>query len=324
MRRKVGLVAALAGAVVALALFLILRGRGPTEPGYEAFPADVLKGYLPADTAAVVTLSPARLLDSPAVRGDLEASLRRLMRRATLTQLWLALAGIDPLTDLDQLQIVLGAKDLGRPLWLARGRIDRARFQVGPGKLRPRVEQGRRLYEYDDPDYGKVLLAPVGDTLVVSAAAEKLADALDCAAQPRPLTLRHQAFAGLLKQTDQGQAVWLAVSLEDLGRVGRLDSRVMDLVLRPVFEHARGIVGGLSAGADLRADFTFGTRDADAAARLDTAIKSAVELAQVAPLLGANDRDLLPLFQLLDTGKTAREATTISLRCRLPADPASP
>jgi hypothetical protein len=158
----------------------------------------------------------------------------------------------------------------------------------------------------------------------VSAVPARLTAALDYAGRPEPVTFRRRAFAELLQQADQRQAVWLAVSLGDLGRVARMESRALDLVVRPLLEHTRELVGGLSAGDDLRAAFTFRAHNVEAASRLEVAIRSVVGLAEGAPLILGRDRDLLPLFQLLSTGETTRDATAVSLRCRLTTEQLPP
>jgi hypothetical protein len=320
MRRKAGLFVVLAAAL-ALGAFLFLRYRGVAEPEPEPFPPDALDGYVPADSAALITLNVRSLSEAPFFQGRLRPTLNRLVRRGAASQRWMDLAGIDPAANLDRLQISFAAGDPEHPLWLARGRFSPARFQVGPGKLQPRVERGRRVYEYTDPDFGPMLLAPVGDTLVVSAARGRVDDALAYAAGHRAAPLRYPALAALLKQVDQKQAVWLAASLEDFGPVGRMEG--MELVLRPVLTHARTVAGSLHAADDLRADFTFQARDADAARLLEDSLKSAILLAQGARLLGI-DRDLLPLLQLMGSGETTRDGTAVTLRCRLPAAEVQP
>jgi hypothetical protein len=328
MLRKAGPWTALAGALLALAAWLAFRAWGPgagdaDDEAQDSFPPDALADYLPADSAAVVTVNVRTLLDAPVVRDHLEPALRRLVRRGTATEPWFGLAGVDPLADLDRLGVVFAARDPGRPLWLARGRFDPGRFQVGPGRLQAPA-RGQRVYRYADPDAGTTLLAPVGDTLAVSTEPRRLADALDYAAHPHPVALRDPSLRALLDKVDRGQAVWLAASLDRLGPTDRLENRALELMLRPVLSHARGVEGGVSAGEDLRAAFTFHAADDGDARRLEEVLRNVIVVVQGAPLFLGSDRDLALLLRLVGSGETTREGTVVVLRCRLPADQLGP
>jgi hypothetical protein len=315
--RKIALFAVLIGAALALAAFLYLRYWSSTEP--EPFPPGALAGYLPEDSTVVLTLNLHPLLEAPVVRGPLEPPLRGLLRRGTTGQPWMELAGIDSFTDIDQIQVSFTAGDTEHPLWLVRGRISAARFQVGPDKLRPRIEHGRRVYEYVDPDFGPTLLALVGDTLVVSALPCRLEDALAYGGGPRPLRFRYPALAALLKQVDQKQAVWLAASLQDFGAFGGLKDWALKAAIRPVLAHATAVSGGVAVAEDLRAELAFRARDEDGARQLEEDLKREVEAASGVGLF-VKDKDLLPFFQLLGTGVVARDGAAVSLRCRLTAE----
>jgi hypothetical protein len=326
MPRKARLAALLL--VTALVAVVALRTWGPwTGPSEEAlvsYPPDALAGYLPADSAAIVTVNLRRLEEAPLVRGRLGPAVRGLVKRVQTGLDWLGPTGIDPLADLDSLQVLFPARDASRPLLLARGRPDPGRFQVGPGKLEPGVVERHRVYDYKDPEAGPVRLAAVGDTLVVCANPARVADALAYAASPRPTPPADAVLRGLLGRVDRGQAVWLAASLERLGPVGRLENRAVELLVRPVLTHARGIEGGLDVGEDLGAAFTFGARDEAGARQLEEALQSVILLAQGAPLLLRGDRELLPVFALLAAGQARREGDTVTLRCRLREDELPP
>jgi hypothetical protein len=322
MLRKIALFAVLIGTALALAAFLYLRYRSSTEP--EPFPPGALAGYLPADSTVVLTLNVRPLLDAPVLRTRLGPALKNLLRRGAAGQPWFQLAGIDPFADIDQIQVSFAAGDPEHPLWLVRGRFFPARFQVGPDKLRPRVEKGRRIYEYTDLDFGPILLALVGDTLVVSALSCRLDDALACAAGPRPVGFRYPALAALLKRVDQKQAVWLAASLQDFGAAGSLKDWALSLVLRPVLARAQAISGGVAVAEDLRAEFAFRARDQESARQLEEDLKRAVEVAKEGAPLFVRDKDLLLFFQLLGTGVVGRDGAAVTLRCRLTAEQLSP
>jgi hypothetical protein len=254
------------------------------------------------------------------VRGPFGESLRRLVRRSDRQLSWLWLAGIDPWKEIDRARVVLPVGEPARPLWLVHGRIDPDRFQVGPGRLVPHNEGGRRFYEYHDPVVGPTWLAPAGDTLVVSVGRARLLEALCDAAQPHPVTVRDPTLRELLTGVDRTRVLWLAASLEALGPTARVENRALDTMLGPVLRRARDVQGGVSAGEDLQAEFTFRTAHEDAAEQLEEVLKNIVTIAEGASLVPGADQDLLSLFQLLSAGETTRSGAAVTLRCRLNAD----
>jgi hypothetical protein len=322
-RRKAAVVlAAVAALVVGLTLAFWKPWRGyPEGPVVEHFPEGALDGYLPEDARGVLTVNLRPLLAAPAAREHFRKPLEQLIGRGEREHPWMGLLGVAPLTDLDRIQVVFCSRDRDRPLWLARGRFDAARLQTGPGKLRERIDEGFRVYEYPDPAAGRVTtLALAGDTLAASDDRARVYAALVYAAGSRKAVRVDPALEELLRKVDRGQVLWLAVSFDKLGRVGRLPSLGLDLMLRPVLNHARSARGGVTCGEDVRAEFHFEARDEAGADRLETGVRSACEAAGGASLLPGIEPHLLPLLRLLATGEVTRDGLEVRLRCRLTAD----
>lgn len=303
------------------------------RPLIETFPAGALDEYVPENAAAVLDLNMKQLGSSPVVQQHLKAPLDHLVQRAESNHHWAALVGIDPFKDVEWLRVVFVGGDTANPLWIAKGRFDPARFQVGPGKLQPKVVDRFRVFEAPDAGGATATVAHAGDYLVACDSQAHLLDALNHAAdgkksEPADALLRDQ-----LKAVDRKQSVWLAVSLTKLGPVPRLHSDAAERVLRPVFNRAQAAQGGFTFGDDLQANFAMRARDEAAAAELEQGLKSKTDfvrdLARTWELslrlgLFKGERDLLPVLRLVGTGEVSRDGATVRLRCRLPADQLGP
>jgi hypothetical protein len=326
-RRRTAAVLVLAGAAVLvvglLGFWRLWQGRPPAV--VENFRAGALDDYLPGDAAAVLALNLRSLLETPVGRRSLKEPLTQVVRRGTAAHPWMGLLGVDPLADLDRIEVAFSAGDLGRPLWLARGRFDRARFQTGPGQLREEVEDHFRVYRYSDPQTGNVMtLAVAGNTLVACQVRARVLDALRDAASPGREGGEPPALRALSREVDRRQTLWLAVSFKQLGPIGRLTVGGFEGTLRPVFDQSESVQGGLTCGEDLRAEFHFRARTEKGAQQLERDLFDRCELARGLldlpsgfPLPLNIDPDLLPLFKLVGTGEVSRDGRDVRLRCRL-------
>ncbi len=294
--------------------------RATVYPTGPAFAADALADYLPADAGAVYTLTLRQTLASPAGR-RLADPMRSFLDTEKGSHPWMDDLGADPINDVDWAQFIFCPPDLDRPLVLLRGRFDPARFAVGPGKLH-QTSDGR--FSFFELPGRPTALALVGDYLVVCDSRPRFLAALNYAAAPRPAALEDARLAGLLRQVDRKQSVWLAVSVDQLGPVPRLTDFGLETVLRPVLRHAESVSGGVTTADDVRGDFVFRAHtDADAK-ELDQDLIASCTVAQGAYLLPGLDPSLLPLLEFMGTGATARDDRDVTLRCRLPADRLAP
>jgi hypothetical protein len=279
--------------------------------------ADALEDYIPEDSAAVLALNLRQMREALPAQRDLQALLDQLQRRARSHWAWLDLLRLDPLTDLDRLRISFAHGHASQPLWLARGRFDRARFRIGPGLLQQHAVDHATLYQYDNrADGTATTIAPVADMLVGSDAAEQVLTALVAARQPKAEPLQDETLRQLLCQVDRSQTLWLAVSLRKLGPVPRMGSVGLELVLRPILTNASSIEGGITCGDELQAGFHFQADTDEGASKLEDILRSICEVAQNIPQLPGLDKEFVPLFRLLASGQVRRDKLTVSLRCR--------
>jgi hypothetical protein len=318
--------AAVVGIVLVLLLAYFFRDRIPGPWRSEdmpdnPFPAGALSDYVPEDSEAVLVVNLQALQETPAGRRLLAPALNQLIGEKDDRFDWIDCLGVDPLSDLDSLQISFAPSRGEQPLWLARGRFDPSRFQIGPGKLQKKTVDHFRVWEYSDRQTKRVTgLAPVGDALVASETPSRLIAALKQASNPRPISVRDGMLRELLVEVDRRQGVWLVASLRKLGPAARMHNFLLESILNPFFSHAESVHGGLTCAADVRAEFHFRTPTEESAAKLEMELNSLAVLAQGAPVLWSQEKELLPLFRLLAAGKTSREGTTVSLRCRLAGD----
>ena len=300
------------------------------KPVVEQFPAGALDEYVPAGASAVIDLNMKQIGAAPVVQKHIKGALGHLVQRAEGTHPWAAQVGIDPLKDLEWLRVFFVGTDTANPLWVGKGRFDPARFQVGPGKLQPRVVDRFRVFEAPDPaKHGTTTVAHAGDYLLACDAQAHVLDALNHAADGKKSEPADDALRDLLKAVDKKQSVWLAVSLTKLGRVPPLHSGAAETLLRPVFNSAQAAQGGFTFGDDLQAQFAMKARDEAATGSLEQSLKSSTDAVRdlgagwkVANALGlfSGESDLLPVVRLIGAGEVTREGATVRLRCRLAAD----
>jgi hypothetical protein len=269
----------------------------------------------------VLAVNLRTLLESPVGRQHLAPSLQQLAQRGEREVPWVELLGIHPFDDLDYLQISFAPGSGEQPLWLARGRLDRSRFHLGPDKLHKKTLDHFRVWEYADRQRNQTaVLASVGDALVVSETPSRVLAALHQASHPRALTIRDATLREMLARVDRRQSLWLAASFKRLGPIARIDNRWLEMILRPLFTHAESVHGGLTCAEDVRAELHFQTPTEEKAVQLEMDLKSICGVAAGASLLFSPPSELLPLFRLLGGGQTSREGKTVSLRCQLAGD----
>ncbi|MHB1425501.1 MAG: hypothetical protein ACYC3I_20225 [Gemmataceae bacterium] len=324
-RRGLVLVGAMA-AGLALVLAFLFRDwlprawRGDDDLG-KRIPPGALADYVPEDSEAVLAVNVRQLLESPLGRRPLLPPLRHLLDLVEQRLRWLDLARINPLEDLDTLRISFAPAADGQPLWLARGRFDRTRFQRGADKLQETTLDQFHVWEYSDRAAKRTtLLAPLGDMLVVSETRESVRAALRQAFDPQPIRVRDAVLRELLTKVDRRQSVWLAASIKSLGPISGIDNLLLKMLLRPVLAHAESVQGGIVRNEDVQAVLHFRTATEQDAAQLEMDLNSVRDLAREGSWLLGRQKELLPLLHLLGTSQISRDGTMILWRCRLAAD----
>lgn len=294
---------------------------GP-ERVFDDFPPNALQGYIPADAAAVLSADLRQMRESPVVKDHLMGTMKKILERAEGQEKWIGLVGADPLTDLDALQVVVFPGSTKRaPLWLARGRFQTSRFKTGPGKLQAKVADGFRVYEHRQAGQPVTFVAPAGDYLVISQDRAAVVAALERAAGKARAGTPDPAFQKLLEKVDRQQTLWLAVAFDKVGPVGRLQDLTLDMVLRPVFNHAKAVSGGIHCGKDLTADFHFPCGRASDAGELQGALNSSCEVARGASLVSfGRGTDFQPIIALFAAAQVTRDGSNVRFHSSVPAD----
>jgi hypothetical protein len=300
---------------------LYSRWRAEDDLGNRFVPG-ALADYVPEDSEAVLAVQVRQLLESPLGRKHLAPILQYLIRQAGGRLRWMELLGVNPLEDLDSIQITFAPAAGGQPLWLLRGRFDRSRILIGPDKLQETSLDRFRVWQCTDRQAKRTtLLAPVGDTLVVSESRDRVLAALKQASNPRPIAVRDATLLEMLARVDRGQSLWLAASIKSLGAIDGIDDYLLKQILRLLREHAESVYGGVTCAEDVQVELHFRAATPQSAEMLATDLQniSEVALGLAMPLFGRK-KELVPVFRLLGSGKINREQNQVLLRCRLAAD----
>lgn len=285
------------------------------------FPLGALADYVPEDSQAVLAVNVHQLLDSPRGREQMAPALQYLIRHAGGRLRWMDLLGINPIDDLDYLQISFVPPSSGEPLWLIRGRFDRSRIQTGPDKLQETKLDPYRVWEYIDRRAKRsTIIAPVGDLFVAGESRGRVRAALKHASNPRPIAVRDGTLREVLPQVDRRQTVWLAASLKGLGSLSGIEDYWLRLLLRPLMAHAESVYGGILCAEDVRAELCFRAATEEDAASLEKSLLSIRDLAGEGASLLVRQKEMLPLLRLLGSGEIRRDGTMILLHSRLAAD----
>jgi hypothetical protein len=284
------------------------------------FPPGALLDYVPEDSEAVLAVNVRSLLESP-VRSRLTPLLQQLIRRGERRLPWMDLLGLNPIDDLDYLQISFAPGTGGEPLWLARDRLDRSRIQIGPDKLQEKTVDHFRVWEYTERQTKRTTrIAPVGDMFVVSETLGRVLSALKHASTPRPIAVRDATLRELLTKVDRRQSLWLAASIKSLGSIAGIEDPILKRVLRLLLAHTESVYGSIACKEDVQVELHFRAATAEGAQRLEADLQSISEAAPGAAVLLGRRKELLPLLRLLESGKTHRDGNEVLLRCELAAD----
>jgi hypothetical protein len=311
-------------AVLLLSAGLLVVGLtgfwGPAGPTYDHFPGGALVGYLPEDTAAVISLQPGELLQAPVVRQHFAGPLRAVLMHDRNLQSALRPLGLDLFRDLDSAQFLFAARDPFRPLVLLRGRFEPERFQLSPDRLKElRGGPGDRYRLFEAPK-GGLTIAPVAETLAFSFSKKRLDTALDFAAGVTHGELKDSKMRELLARVNSDDQISMAVSFRRLGKVPRLADALMERLLRPVFDHADSVVGGVKFRDNARGWFRFRANKDSDADELARHLQGVIDLARGARFIPGLSNDWLTLAKLVAAAEVERDGMTVLLRLDLPGE----
>jgi hypothetical protein len=312
--------------IVSIALIaMALSGRWPgswtrgPQTVHTSFPPGALDHYVPANTAAVMQINLEQMRSSPIGQHQLKASLQQIVDGAENHYPWPGPTGVHPQTDLTQVQLFFAPGKNTQPLWLAHGKIDPGHFEVGPGKMQKKIEDGFEIYEIPSG----MTLSPVDGKLLISQDRPAVLTALRHAVDAKPSAPADQTLRDMLQRVDRGLSFWIAADFKKLGSVGRIHNKGLEMVLRPVLDNAETVYGGLMLADDFRADFHFHSASDESARKLEGVLTSICGICRgLTEFSFGVDKELMPFFRLLATGQVHRDGTAITFQCRLPADQA--
>jgi hypothetical protein len=267
--------------------------------------------YLPSDTEIVIAVNVRQILDAPLVKKDLE-QLREHLSKSGEVQKTLEALGFDPFKDLESITVAgVGANNPDRMLIVVHGRFDLAKFQAKAGEvgkdkdshLKIIKEGSHTLYETEIPGQGRAMLVGLADqdTIVASTNKESVVEALDVKAGKKKNQLKKE-FQDLIEKSDPKQSL----------RVVALGSAINSL---PQAESVKNILGGLSVGDDLRADFTITTEDAKSAKDLAKTLEDLLDQGKnFVSMMAQGNAHLAGLTGLVDSLKVSDKGSTVVIK----------
>lgn len=273
--------------------------------------------FLPADAQVVVTLNVRQVLASPLVRPELGA-IRAAISQNTRVKATCEALGFDPLKDLDTVTFAgKSPSDLDRAVIVAHGRFDVARFRAkAEAVAREKSEMlkimrsgGHTLYRTNIPNQGKTLYVAIPDagTIVAATKPEAVVTACDGGGGRAASPLAPQMVA-LLTGAEPSRSV----SVASLGGA---------LAGLPGADHIDYLVGGIQVEQDVRADFRFQTKDADAAQALTKFLRESVDQAKgLLQIMATDQKQLTGLLEALDTVTVADHGPAVTVKARLGAE----
>lgn len=268
--------------------------------------------YLPDDTQVVVSVNFRQLLDSPLFKKN-QDKLREALKSNAEAHKTLEALGFDPLKDLDRIMVAMvGAGDPEKVLIVAHGKFDTAKFKAKAqdvakekGDMVKIHQEGvHTIYEVEPPNQPRALFAGLidGDTIVAATSKEQVVEAFNRKSGDKKPQLK-KAMADLLAKANPAESVSILA----------LGSALMPSL--PQAEKIKNLVGGITFGDDLRAEFTINTTDDQAAKDLAGQVKDGLEQGkQLITLMAGENKDLAPMVELLDTLKVSDDGTKVVIK----------
>lgn len=292
-------------ALAALAAVLCLTVTLPaqTTTGYTK--------YIPAETEAVIQLNFKQMFGAAMLK-DLMAAAKAGIgaQGAALKEL-----GFDPFTDLNHVIVAIpGGGNVEKAVVLIQGKfnvakIEAAAEQAGKADLKVHKIGSTKVFEtkMDVPQVGQQSLFVGfldGTTIAVANTKESISETIDRKDGKTKGALKKE-MADLLGKMDAKMTMGMAV----LGTVAG-QAEVSDRV--------NSITGGITLADDAKADFVIAAKNADTAKELEALIGMGLDQAkQILPLLVAQQKQLMPLVDLIAVIKVSSTGTNVNIKGQL-------
>lgn len=222
-RRRPWLVAVAAVGAALLLLFVVavairaVSQRNPapiaaTAPTLEPMTWRLLERHLPDDSIFVLRLAPRQVRATGPLDERLKRDTRDLLQANGGAEWAKAYLGLDWSSDLERALLVQPYRDPNRPLLLLAGTIDRSKFRMGEGGLRPVEGASKPRYELPgDAKRSAVHLALLREDLLgITLDPELLDETIAKAAGTRTTELKAPKMAEFLLLADDSRPISLA------------------------------------------------------------------------------------------------------------------
>lgn len=312
------------GWLAALALATLI----PAAPLQSA----TLPGYLPEDSTMLITVNVRQILNSPLVQKIGLDSLRDLLAQSEDVSRILQDLGLDPFQDVDKITVASpGGNDEDRGLIIVDGRFDPVKFEAkGTQMIKDNPEllilhkladgKGgwRHIYELRLPNQDVPLFLALANksTVLASSGKDYVVDALRKEGKDVKVALDNKEFQAILEQLDDQKSLSLAFLGKSLTQSDTLPDSV-----RAFFQDVEAIGGGASFGKDIEFEVVVGTKTAEDARQLNQSINDALTQGiGLLALLATQDRQLMPVLDVVKTVRCSGRGKTVTLKAQLPSD----
>lgn len=277
--------------------------------------AGALDAYLPDRTEAVIVVQVKELFAAPLFK-DQRDELKQLVRSLNLAPKVLDPLGIDPFENVARLVVAVpGNIEQDRLALLVQGSFDTAKVQAAAEKLAKAAPPLLKVHTIGSHTLYEVPLAGQVDAvffalldqglLLASADRDLVLEGLDKKAGKRKPAFKKE-LQQLLDKAEPKHLLAVSSLSRPLTAFG-LTGNVVNLV--------QGLNGGIAIADEIQIEFTFSTREVQAAKSVAGQLEDALNQARaIVAVCVSKEKRLSSLAELLDAVKVATQGGAVSLR----------
>jgi hypothetical protein len=264
--------------------------------------------YVFDEAQVVVTFNVKQMLEAPIIGNNIE-KLRDYLKNMAEVSAHFEAIGFDPFKDLDSV-IAAGSKDQDKYLLIAHGRFDVEKFNARAEQVAKenadRISEvksgGYKFYEITGPGEQRVFVGwPDGETLVAARDKELINDAFDIKNGKKQSDLNHD-MSSLLEKADANHTVSI-FALGSAFKEATSDG-----------ERVQYVTGNLTIDNEIKVDVSIAMDTSEAAGKIAQGLSGFLaQYKTMAALGGANQKELAPLFSLMEAIKVRHEGDTVTI-----------
>jgi hypothetical protein len=286
-----------------------------------------LDPHLPADTERYLSIDVKQILESAVGKKLGDERLKGLLQYLPETNALLDELGIDPLKDVDRLQIASSkSTENDKGLMILTGRFDAA-------KIKKRAEDTDKfathqekvgnatvtLYEVKKAGKGVFVALPDNKTLLASGGKEYVVGALKQAREAKKPALKDKQVQAVLQKLDPKLAVGVAVRGGGLPKSDLLD--LVPRAIRQIVEKVEVIGGGAGFTDEVKFSLVGSAKTEDDAKAVRETVGNAIKLVQVGVGFLGNENKVVNLVrEVLETMRVGGRDKLVTFTARLSAD----